>query len=205
MMKQNWRFIEKIPLTGKVSKNYSERTHQLSEPRLVCTFREIWLTGNRQSRALFTGQKKQNFRKLSPCGFCTDRAQNLYCTIYSEFPKFHLNPFTSSGVIAELVNIVDTRHILFPILGEASLSSKNLFSSNIFSKCPHTMVNFGPLTAEIGSVIWGTPPTVNGFRVLAAVLHGTSVLGVSQTLPRSTEGAVYIRQGGHHVGHCPTF
>jgi len=30
-------------------------------------------------------------------------------------------------------------------------------------------------------------------------------LGVSQTLRRWTEGATYIRQGGHHVGHWPTF
>jgi len=25
------------------------------------------------------------------------------------------------------------------------------------STCPHDMVNFSPLTAEIGSTIWGTP------------------------------------------------
>jgi len=56
------------------------------------------------------------------------------------------------------------------------------------------MVNFGPLTADIGSVIRGTPPNVNGFRVLAALLHGTLVVGVSQTLPRWTEGATYIRK-----------
>ena len=31
------------------------------------------------------------------------------------------------------------------------------------------------------------------------------VVGVSQTLWRWTEGATYIRQGGHHVGHWPTF
>jgi len=30
-------------------------------------------------------------------------------------------------------------------------------------------------------------------------------VGVSQTLRRSAEGATYIRQGGHHVGHGPTF
>jgi len=42
----------------------------------------------------------------------------------------------------------------------------------------------GPLTAEIGSVIWGTPPNVNRFRVLAALPHGTLVVGVSQTLRR---------------------
>jgi len=43
------------------------------------------------------------------------------------------------------------------------------------------------------------------FRVLAASLHGTLVVGVSQTLRRWTEGATYIRQGGHRVGHWPTF
>jgi len=37
------------------------------------------------------------------------------------------------------------------------------------------------------------------------LLHGTLVVGVSQTLWRWTEGATYIRQGGHHVGHWPTF
>jgi len=35
------------------------------------------------------------------------------------------------------------------------------------------MVNFGPLTAEIGSGVWGTPANFNGFRVLAALLYGT--------------------------------
>jgi len=31
------------------------------------------------------------------------------------------------------------------------------------------------------------------------------VVGVSQTLRRWTKRASYIRQGGHHVGHWPTF
>jgi len=31
------------------------------------------------------------------------------------------------------------------------------------------------------------------------------VVDVSQTLRRWTEGATYIRQGDHHVGHWPTF
>jgi len=63
------------------------------------------------------------------------------------------------------------------------------------------MVNFGPLTAEIGSVVWGTPFNLNGFCDLAALLHGTLVVGVSQTLRHRTDGATYIWQGGHHVGH----
>jgi len=33
------------------------------------------------------------------------------------------------------------------------------------------MVNFGPLAAEIVSLVWGTPGNFNGFRVLAALLH----------------------------------
>ena len=51
-------------------------------------------------------------------------------------------------------------------------SEKNLLSSNISSTCPHNMVNFDPLAAEIVSGAWGTPATFNGFRVLAALLHG---------------------------------
>jgi len=72
-------------------------------------------------------KKKQNFCKLSRSRFCADRAQNLSGqpqTIYSEFPKFHPNPFTSGGVIAERVNIVETRDKVFPILGEASSPSE---------------------------------------------------------------------------------
>jgi len=67
------------------------------------------------------------------------------------------------------------------------------------------MVNFGPLAAEIDAVVWSIPANFTGFRVLAALLHGTPVLGVSQTLRRWTEGTTYVRQGDHHVGHWPTF
>jgi len=42
-------------------------------------------------------------------------------------------------------------------------SEKNLLSSNISSTCPHNMVNFGPLVAEIVSLVWGTPGNFNGF------------------------------------------
>jgi len=46
------------------------------------------------------------------------------------------------------------------------------------------MVNFGPLAAEIVSLVWGNPANFNGFGVLAAFLHGILVVGVSQTLRR---------------------
>jgi len=56
-------------------------------------------------------------------------------------------------------------------------SEKNLLSGNISPTCPHNMVNlaFGPLAAAIISLVWGTPGNFNGFRVLAALLHGTIV------------------------------
>jgi len=44
------------------------------------------------------------------------------------------------------------------------------------------MVNFGPLAAETGSLVWGNPTNFNGLRVLASLLHGTLAVGVSQTL-----------------------
>jgi len=63
---------------------------------------------------------------------------------------------------------------------------KKLLNSNISSTCPHNMANFGQLTAEIGSGVWGTPANFNGFRVFAALglLHGTLLVGVGQTLRR---------------------
>jgi len=67
------------------------------------------------------------------------------------------------------------------------------------------MVNFGSLTAAISSEVLGTPANFNQFHILTALLHGTLVVGVSQTLRHWTEGATYIRQGGYYVGHWPTF
>jgi len=40
------------------------------------------------------------------------------------------------------------------------------------------MVNFGPLAAEMDPVVWGIPANFHGFCVLAALLHGTPVVGV---------------------------
>jgi len=61
---------------------------------------------------------------------------------------------------------------------------KNLLNTDTSSTCPHNMVNFGLVTAEICWRVWGTPSNFNGFHVLAALLHGTVVVGISQTLRR---------------------
>ena len=41
--------------------------------------------------------------------------------------------------------------------------SKKLLSNNVSSRCPHNMVNFGPLAAEIGSGVWGSLRISTGF------------------------------------------
>jgi len=58
-------------------------------------------------------------------------------------------------------------------------------------KCSHNVVNFGPLATEICWRVWGTPANFNGFRVLAALLHGTLVVGVSQTLRVEKRAPLY--------------
>jgi len=56
------------------------------------------------------------------------------------------------------------------------LSEKNLLNSNTSSTCSDN----SPVAAEICWRVWGTPVNFNGFRVLAALLHGTLVVGVSK-------------------------
>jgi len=52
-------------------------------------------------------------------------------------------------------------------------SEKNLLNINTSPRCPYNLVNFGPLAAEIVSLVWGTLANFNRFRVLAALLHST--------------------------------
>ena len=86
-------------------------------------------------------------------------------------------------------------------------SGKNLLSSNISSTCPHNMVNFGPLAAEIVSLVWGTPANFNRFRVLAALLHGTLVVGVSQTAAFNRGCHLYSagRPSGWALAHISSY
>jgi len=59
-------------------------------------------------------------------------------TIYSECPKFHPNPFNFGRVIAERVNVVETRHKVFSILGEATAASSP--SNNLYDAIQYSVV-----------------------------------------------------------------
>jgi len=90
-------------------------------------------------------------------------------------------------------------------LRHVSTIEKILLNCSISPTCPYNTVNFGPLVAEIGLLGWSIPANFNGICILAVLLHGSLVVGVSQTLRRRTEDATYIRQGGHQIGHWPAF
>jgi len=49
-------------------------------------------------------------------------------------------------------------------LRHVSTIGKKLLSINISSTCPHNMVNFCPLAAEIDQVVWGTLQISTGFE-----------------------------------------
>jgi len=57
-----------------------------------------------------------------------------------------------------------------------------MLNSNISSTCPRNMVNLGPLAAEIGWLVWGTPANFKGFRVLDSLLQRRCSTEANQTL-----------------------
>ena len=59
---------------------------------------------------------------------------------------------------------------------------EKMLSSNISSTCLVNMVNFGPLAAEIHSVVWGTPANFNRFCIMASLLQRRRSPEANQTL-----------------------
>ena len=119
------------------------------------------------------------FLIVDTCLSCEDIARQSCAMV----PRWRfLATFLRPVVSASRLHQVSDLHLKFA-LRHVSTIGKNL-SSNISSTCSRNMVNFGRLAAEIGPVVWGTPANFNGFRVVAALLHGTPVLGISQTLRR---------------------
>ena len=65
------------------------------------------------------------------------------------------------------------------------------------------MVNFGPLTAEIGSGVLGTTANFNGFRVLASLLHRRRLTEVNQSLHDLWPSPRVVRYIYVFGGSCP--
>ena len=91
-------------------------------------------------------------------------------------------------------------------LRHISTIGKKLLSINISSTCPHNMVNFSPCTNgwdRFGSL--RHPCEFQRVSRLGSVTARHSSSGRQPNLRRWAQGATYIRQCGHHVGHWPTF
>ena len=67
------------------------------------------------------------------------------------------------GTIAQLCRAVSSQ------LKHVSRTGKRLLKSNISCTCLHNMANFGPLAAEMGSGVWGTPANFKRVSRLAFV------------------------------------
>ena len=74
------------------------------------------------------------------------------------------------------------RAVSFHLRHVSKIWEKNLLNSNMSSTCFHNMANFGPLTAESGSGVWGTPANFNGFCVLPSLLQRCRLQETNQTL-----------------------
>ena len=99
---------------------------------------------------------------------CTWLAENTGC---KKSPKIH-----HLGTITQLCWAVSLqlRHLL--------TIRKELVKQQYLPHMSLQYGDFGLLAAEIVSLVWGTPANFNEFHVLAALLHGTLVVGVSETL-----------------------
>jgi len=79
------------------------------------------------------------------------------------------------GTIAQMFRAISSQ------LRHVSTIGNNMLSSNTSSTCPDNMVNFGPLTAEIGL---GHPSKFQRVLRLGSITARHLAVGVSQTLRR---------------------
>ena len=104
------------------------------------------------------------------------------------------------GTIAQLCRAMSS-----PLTHISTIGKKNLLSSNMSSICPPQYGEFRPMNGWDRFVSLGaTHQLSTGFASWQRYCTAF-VVGFSQTLRRWIEGATYVRQGDHHVGHWPSF
>jgi len=104
-------------------------------------------------------------------------------------PSEH-NRTTLSGCILATKACIDNR-------------KKVWLNCNISSTCRNNMANFGPLTADISSGVWGTPANFNGFRVLPLLLQRRRSPEANQTLHNVWPSPGLIHYIYIFGGSCP--
>ena len=103
------------------------------------------------------------------------------------------------GTIAQLCRAISSQ------LRHVSTIGKKLIKQQYVLQ---TSSQYGELRPSSGwdpFVSLGHPTKFQLVSRLGSVTARHVAMGVSQTLRRWIEGATYVRQGDHHVGHWPTF
>jgi len=122
---------------------------------------------------------------------CMRLAQNTECKKVAK--NCHL------GTIAQLCQDISSqlRHI-------STIRKKLVKQPYVFQMSPH-YGELRPTSSWDRFVSLGHPTKFQVLSRLGSVTARHVVVGISQTLRRWIEGATYVRQGDHHIGHWPTF
>jgi len=120
---------------------------------------------------------------------CTRLAEIQDATTHQKTPSGHHRTNLSGYIFATKAHIDNPK--------------KKLLNSNNRSTCPHNMVNFGPLAAEICWRVCGTTANFNGFRVLASLLQRRRSTEANQTLHRVWPSPGLVHYIYIFGGSCP--
>jgi len=104
-----------------------------------------------------------------------------------------------SGTIAQLCQAISSQ------LRHVSTIGKKLVKQQYFLHRSWQYGKLRPTNSWDRLTSLGHPCKFQLVSHLGSITALLLVVGVSHTLRHWTEGATYIRQGGHHVGHWPTF
>ena len=122
--RKSWPFWKKDPLRANFRKCFPKGFTTSQIHVLSINFVKFgWPEVGKIVRCLPDKKTSARSPALASAQIAPKICQGHLQTIYSECSKFHPNLFTSCRVIAGRVNIVQTRHKVFSILGEATASS----------------------------------------------------------------------------------
>ena len=92
---------------------------------------------------------------------------------------------------------------IFATMRHESTIGKELVKQQYLIHMPHNMANFGPLAAEIGYGVWGTPANFNGFHTLPSLLQWRSSSEANQTLQDVWPSPALVHYICTVRGSCP--
>jgi len=186
------RLSEKYNRMQKIAKNSPSPHHHTTLSGCIFTTKACinnWKTFVKQQYLLHMSSQYDELQPTNSCDWFASLGQpanfNRFCILVSLLHQRH-----SMEVNQTLHGVWPSSGLVHYIYISGSKSSGG--------SCPLT--EFWQVQNSLCIQILHSP-----IGLLAALLHGTRAVGVSQALRHSAEDATYVRQGGHHVGQWPTF